>query len=170
MNLETETKPSIKINLNPVLEAYCRWVFECPDNNGPITIHRRADIGKHIYSHVQSRNKNIQRPEKNHFVTFILPLTEFGKDELRTRKRYLTVDAWSEEKIRDYIDSDFRAWVRERFEIGYFKNVEQTKIIDTILRGLSLRNNSDFFDMIKKIDYRNRRKKEEIRFESLLTY
>lgn len=160
------SNPTITINLNAVLEAYCRWIFQSVTDE--IVITRRHDVGKHIYSHVLPSDRPQPRPEKKHPVTFTLPLTEYGKDELRTR--FLVVDAWAEEKIRDFIDSDFRAWVRTRFEIGYYKNCEQREIVDAILRGLNLRNNSDNFDMIKKIDYRNRRKMEEIRFEALLTY
>jgi hypothetical protein len=160
------SNPTITINLNPVLEAYCRWVFESKTDE--IVINRRHHVGKHIYSLVMPTDRPQPRPEKKHPVTFILPLTEYGKDELRTN--YLSIHAWAEEKILDYIDSDFRLWVRNRFEIGYYKKCEQREIVEAILRGLNLRNNTDNFDMIKKIDYRNRRKKEEIRFEALLSY
>ena len=159
--------PTINITLNPILEAYCRWVFEA-GNKGPIKITRHHEIGQHIFANVSPGNKPNVRPVQNNQVTFILPLTESSKDYLRSN--FLKTDAWQEEKIRDYIDSIFRAWVRERFEIGYYKRLDQKQIVEAIIRGLNLRNNTDNFDMIKKLDYRNRRRKEEIRFEALLTF
>ena len=42
------------------------------------------------------------------------------------------------------------------------------EIVEAVLRGLNLRNNAVNFEAIKKIDYRNRRKIEEKRFEELL--
>lgn len=157
--------PSINITLNPILEAYCRWIFEA-DSKGPIKINRKHEIGQHIFANVLPGDKSVSRPRQNNQVTFILPLTEISKDYLRSN--FLKVDAWAEERIRDFINSNFRAWIRARFELGYSKRLDQKLIIEAILRGLNLRNNSDNFDMIKKIDYRNRRRKEEIRFEALL--
>lgn len=159
--------PLVRISLNPVLEAYCRWIFE-DNNKSAIKIDRRHDIGKHIFANVSPSERPCNRPLKNNIVEFILPLTEISKDYLRTN--FLTVNAWQEQMIQDFIDTNFRAWVRERFEIGYYKRLDQKLIIEAILRGLNLRNNTDNFDMIKKIDYRNRRRKEEIRFEALLSY
>lgn len=160
------TQPSITISLNPVLEAYCRWVFATPPEHKEINITRHHCIGKHIFSHVLKSDLPVKRPVKNNPVVFTLPTTDNSFQALKNS--FLFVDDWAEMKINDFIKADFDLWVRRRFESGYFYRLQQKEIIDAILRGLNLRMNAVNFDMIKKIDYRNRRKLEEKRFKSLL--
>ena len=72
-------------------------------------------------------------------------------------------------KFRDAIEYEFKFWVKERFRRGYEEyNMDQDTIVKAILRGLKVRNNKDNYEMIKKIDYRKRRTKEEIDFKNLL--
>lgn len=159
--------PSITIDLNPVLEAYCRWKFANENNSGPIRITRKEDIGKIIYSNISFSDHYEPNLEMINPVTFILPQTENGKYILK--KNYLSLDSFGKEKIKDFIDSEFRIWIKRCFENGYDFKFEQREIIEAILRGLNVRNNSDNYEMIKKIDYRKKRSREEKRFKYILT-
>lgn len=161
------SNPTITINLNPVLEGYCRWIFDCVNRKNPIKLTRDHEIGKHIYSKVRTSRRPSPRPCKINPVSFILPITENNVYEFKTKHVY--VNGFDEEQIIDFIDADFRAWCKAKFEIGYFRNFEQRQIVEGILRGLSVRNNADNFEMVKKNDYRNTRRKEVKRFELLLT-
>lgn len=159
---KTESRPRIVISLHPVLEAYCRWIFKTEVSDKEISIDRRHDIGKHIYSHVMQNKYPVKGPEKSNPVVFILPL-----HDNHIKNKFLFVDQWGESKINDFIRSDFNAWCRRRFEVGFLYGWTQKEITDAIMRGLNLRENVVNFDAIKKNDYRNRRKIEEIRFENL---
>lgn len=160
-------RPKVTISLNPILEAYCRYVFSTPPEQKEIAITRNKDIGKLIHAHTLSAKYPIKGPSIQHPVSFILPVNP--DSQIGVLSRFLYVDRWGLQQIQDGIEYEFRKWVERRYEIGYFKMYEQRRIIEAILRGLNVRNNAANFDAIKKIDYRNRRKVEEVTFESLLT-
>lgn len=167
--IDLESKPQITIDINQVHEAYLRFIFSTPEKNRYIILSRRQDIGRLISSHIMSGDFQSKRPLMLHPVTFILPVprTEIG---YWLQKRHLYFPDWAQSKINDAVEYEFRCWVKERFRIGYEdERMDQKTIINAILRGLNVRNNSVNFDMIKKIDYRNKRKREEIQFKKLLT-
>ena len=167
MSINFTTKPKITINLDPVLEAYCRYVFKTPAAQKEIIVTRHHDIGKLIHSNVISSDLPPHRPFKKNPVVFILPINQRNQHALKFH--FLNVSNWGEQKIKDGIEYEFKSWVRQRFEIGYNeKKWDRKAIIEAILRGLNIRNNAANFDAIKKIDYRNRRKIEEVMFHELL--
>jgi len=170
MKIDLSTKPQVTIQLDPVLEAYCRFIFKTPPRHlqEEIIISRHHDIGKLIHSNIIAKDLPVRRPFIENPVTFILPVNY--KNQQALKDHFLYVSNWGSQKIADGIEYEFKSWVRQRFEIGYIKKkLNKTEIIETILRGLNLRNNSANFDTIKKIDYRNRRRIEEKRFEDLLS-
>lgn len=160
------TRPKVTISLNPILEAYCRFVFSTSPDQKEIAINRKKDIGKLIHAHTLSARYAIKGPSIADPVTFILPVNPDNQNGVLSG--FLYVDRWGLQQIQDGIEYEFRKWVERRYEVGYFKMFEQRKIIEAILRGLNVRNNAANFDAIKKIDYRNRRKAEEVTFANLL--
>jgi hypothetical protein len=167
--MNTEIKPQITVNLSPVLEAYCRWIFKTPENEKSIMISRRHDVGKHIFSHVMKSEFPVKkRPIKEGYrlVTFILPVPDNSGYQLNNH--YLYIDDLVDMQINDFIKADFNAWCREKFERGYNFGWLQESTIKAILRGLNLRNNIENKEAVKKNDYRCRKKKEEERFKMLL--
>ena len=167
MKINFSTKPKIIINLDPVLEAYCRFIFSSIPDQKEIVVSRHHDIGKLIHSNINTSDLPIRRPFLENPVTFILPVNH--KNQHALKHHFLYVSNWGEQKIADGIEYEFKAWVRQRFEVGYIKKkLDRKDIIEAILRGLNLRNNAANFDTIKKIDYRNRRRIEERRFENLI--
>ncbi len=167
MTIDFSTKPKITLHLDPVHEAYCRYIFSTPGQQREIVISRYHDIGKLIHSNVLAKDLPVRRPFLEHPVTFILPVNPDNQHAITRHFLYCT--KWGEQKIRDGIEYEFKSWVRRRFEIGYKNKLDQKEIVEAILRGLSLRENAINFDTIKKIDYRNRRRIEEMRFKSLLS-
>jgi hypothetical protein len=160
-------KPSVTISLPPVLEAWCRWLYNTPSGSIEIVVNRKHDVGKHIFSHILGSPLPLHRTTKKNPVVFVLP--EVNNSDQYLNKHFLYVDEWGETKINDFIRSEFNQWVRRRFEIGYFYGWRQDQITDAIIRGLNIRDNAVNFDAIKKLDYRNRRKVEEKRFYNLLS-
>lgn len=165
-NVNLATKPQITISLDPVLEAFCRYIFKTAINQKQIIVCRNHDIGKLIHSNVITSDLPVRRPFDINPVTFILPVNKVNHHAIKFH--FLAVSNWGEQKIQDGIEYEFRRWVDKKFENGYRKKFSQKEIVDAILRGLNVRNNSANFDAIKKIDYRNGRKQEEKRFETLL--
>lgn len=160
------TKPRIYISLPQVHEAYCRFIFSTPDNQPEIIVSRAHDIGKLIHANVSVSDIPVRRPLLEGVVTFILPVNNQNCHGISSH--FLKISAWGRQKIQDGIAYEFDKWVKRRFEIGYEKKFTQKEIVEAILRGLNVRNNSINFDAVKKNDYRNRRKIEEKRFMDLL--
>ena len=159
--ISLDNKPSITIDMKPHLEAYCRMVFFSPPKEKYILLNRKHHIGKLIYGHIFAADTKVTRPFMDHPVTFILPQpsNEMG---YFLQHRHVYFQNWCEQLVNDAIEADFRLWLRERFWIGYErKGWEQQRIVCAVLRRINLRNNVVNFDMIKKIDYRNRRENEE---------
>lgn len=145
-------RPTITISLLPHLADFLRKEFSVTKTD-EIIITRRKDIGRMISSQILSSELPVNRPFIDNAVKLILPITESNYYILNGR--FLWISQWGEEKIRDYIDCEFRRRVRDMFELGYKKHYPQKQIIEGILQGYNLRNNALNFDMIKKIDYRN---------------
>ncbi|OFX56298.1 MAG: hypothetical protein A2066_12915 [Bacteroidetes bacterium GWB2_41_8] len=159
-------RPQVTISLEPILEAYCRFRFNTPPDQKEITINLKSDIGKLIHSHVHSSHFAVKGPFIINPVTVILPINQ--QNQYGVLSGFLYVDNWGLQKIENAVEYDFRKWVERRYEIGYGKRYDRKDIIEAVLRGLNVRNNCANFDAIKKIDYRNHRKTEEIRFAELL--
>lgn len=165
-NVNLQTKPQISISLDPVLEAFCRYIFKTPANQKQIIVTRCQDIGKLIHSNIITSDLPVRRPLNFNPVTFILPVNKVNHYAIQFH--FLTVSNWGEQKIQDGIEYEFRRWVDKKFENGYKKRFDQKDIVEAILRGLNVRNNAANFEAIKKIDYRTGRKEEEKRFKTLL--
>jgi len=164
---DLDTKPKITFNLDPVLINFCRYIFKTPPYQKYIILNRREDIGKLIFSHIQSGDFKPERPFIKHPVTFILPIPN-ERHGYWLRFRHIFIPIWVEEKFADAIEYEFKWWVREKFRLGYEEEGwDQKTIISAILRGLNIRNNAINSDTIKKIDYRNRRKDEQKKFKKL---
>ena len=159
-------RPQITISLSPLLESYCRLIFNCEPCEKEIRLRKNYDIAKLIHSNVITADAPVKRPFIEHPVTFILPVDKVNHYALRYH--FLHVSIWGEQKIVEGIDYEFRRWIIQCFDRGYERGYTQKTIIEAILRGLNDRNNSANFDAVKKIDYRHRRKSEERRFNELL--
>lgn len=161
-----ESKPKITIDLSPMLEAYCRIIFETPVNQKEIVINRKRREGQAIYSKVSPVEFPPARPFYCNPVTFILPVTKNNKSVLNFR--FYRVSKMAEEQIRDDLTVLMQIWLFRFFKTGYQRHYSQEEIVNAILRGLNLRKNVANFDAIKKFDYRERRKTEDETFKYLL--
>lgn len=160
------SRPSVTISLSPLLQSYCRFIFNSLPDEKEIRLRRNYDIAKLIHSNVIANDTPIIRPFDVNAITFILAIDNINETALRYH--FLHVSKWGEQKIAEGIEYEFRRWLKNCFDKGYENGYQQKIIIEAILRGLNDRNNSVNFDMIKKIDYRYRRKIEETRFSELL--
>nr|WP_321357197.1 hypothetical protein [uncultured Draconibacterium sp.] len=163
---ENDKRPKVTIHLDPVLEAYCRYIFKTPPNQDEIVINRKLREGKAIYSKVLP----VEFPKRRTFcenpVTFVLPLTRNNQSYLKYR--FYAVSKMGEEQIADDLEVLMDKWTLRIFERGYSWNFKQEQIVNGILRLLNVRKNAINFETVKKFDYRNRRREEEDRIKLLL--
>lgn len=169
--IDYDRKPAITVDLPPHLEAYCRMIFNAQPRHARIILSRRHHIGKLIFGHIFAADIRVSIPVGlQNPVTFILPQpsSELG---YFLQYRVIYFPGWCNDLIKDAIEADFRLWIRERFYVGYEKKGwEQQRIVNAILRRMNLRNNVVNFDMLKKIDYRNRRERQLCDADELCNY
>ena len=158
------TKNIITIDLPPHLADYCRHEFGV-DNEGNIILRRSHDIGKQIYSHILTSDLPRKQLPGLHPTLFIIPVTKSNRYILGSR--FLYISRWGEEKIQDYIESDFNQRMRILFEAGYRKNYSQKQIIEAILQAYNIKNTSLNYEAVKKSDYRNQKKIRRLVFDDL---
>lgn len=166
MNVDLKNKPQITINLDPVLEAYCRFIFKTPKNQKEILLNRGKREGQAIYSKVRPVEFPKPRPFIENPVVFILPITKNNHHILRYR--YYAVSKMEEEQIQDELTVLMNIFLHKFFMEGERRKFSQDKIVSAILRGLNMRKNAVNYDAIKKFDYRHRRKMEQETFKELL--
>lgn len=148
----TPIRPSVIIDLPPVLEAFCRYALDTPKDQNELIATRRNDIGKSINGFL---TKTTMKPEKSlcdNPVEFIVPVTENNQYSLFSK--YLYISKEDQEQIIDRIEVMFNKWIDVFFMDGYSMNFSQLEIIEAVLHILNLRVNTVNFDQIKKRDYR----------------
>lgn len=141
------------LNLKPHLEDFLRHEMKSPE--GPIMLTRDNDVGKYIYSQVTVLSTPPKKVKMTNPVTISIPVTMSNKHIIRYR--FLFISRWGEEKIKDFLEAEFRLRMRLLFEAGYQKRYTQKEIIESILQAYNIRNSAVSFDAIKKADYRNKR-------------
>lgn len=154
----------LTISLKPHLADFCRHEMK-QDREGNIVLSRRHDIGRHIYSMIVTSDLPVKTLPVSDPVNFIVPVT--SANQYVMKYRFVYVSKWGEEKIQDYVESEFNLRVKLMFEFGYRKNYTQKQIVEAILQAYNIKNTSLNYEAIKKSDYRNNRKNRKIIFEDL---
>jgi hypothetical protein len=164
--IDFESKPKVIIDLHPVLEAYCRYVFETPPKQEIIVADRRHIIGKAINGLIEKTNtrkciQNFVNP-----VLFSVPETKNNQYSLLSK--YVYMNAEENEAFTDCVESSYFGWVCIAFRDGYAMNLEQFGIIESVLDLLNVRMNAVNFDYVKKYDYRMRKSEVRMRTKTIL--
>lgn len=154
----------LTIELKPHLADFCRHELKC-DNDGNIILSRKHDIGRHVYSMLLTSDTPARRNIVDNPATFIIPVT--STNHYAMKHRFVYVSRWGEEKIQNYIESEFNQRIRLLFEAGYRKKYSQKQIVEAILQAYNIRNTALNYEAVKKSDYRQSRKNRKIIFEDL---
>ena len=152
-NQNFESQPVIILDLRPNLHDFLIYEFG-EDSEGKIKLNKRNEIGMFIdsmwsVSDLPVKNKYL------HPVTLILPINH--DTHYVVKYNFIFFSQWKTTQINDYIESFFRLRVREFFQTGYEKGYCQKFIIEGILASMNIKRNSFTYDMLKQMDYRNRR-------------
>ncbi|MBP1593031.1 MAG: hypothetical protein H6Q12_49 [Bacteroidetes bacterium] len=150
-----EQRPHVIIELSPLLQDFLYKEFECKEK-GTISLNTRNEIGKYINSMITVSPTPPRIPCSNETITIILPIQEWNHFVLSGN--FITIVSWKEQMIREYLDALYRLRIREFFNVGYEKGMNQDRLIKAFLELYGSKNNAANYDTIKKIDFRNRKK------------
>jgi hypothetical protein len=166
MSIDFSTKPKVSVQLDPVHEAYCRYIFSTPRKQKEIVVRRTHPVGQRLTSITDKCRFLPKNPDTKKTVVFILPTDKVNKYHIK--RNFLKVAEWEKQKFNDFVRSEFNLWVREEFYRGYeiFK-WDQKTIVAAICRKLNTRNNAVNSETITKNDYRHRTNIEEYRAKLL---
>jgi len=147
-----QTNRSIILNLRKsYFENYIRFIFKTQDNQ-PICVNREHELGKYLFSRVRYSNNKPQLETSGYPVELILPA--HGNDGCRNNFIYYTADDMA--RINDFIDStaylDFRMCVYT----GTIDLKIDRKVVISVFSDLVF--GEDKFEMLKKDEYRKRKK------------
>lgn len=149
----TESQPVIILDLRSNLHDFLIYEFG-EDENECIKLNKRNEIGLFIDSMWSVSDLPLKLKYVNP-VQLILPVTQ--ETHYVLKYNFIYFSNWKTTQINDHIESVFRLRVREFFQTGYEKGYCQKFIIDGILAAMNIKKNAFTYDMIKQIDYRNRR-------------
>ncbi len=150
-----EQRPHVFIELSPLLQDFLYKEFECKEK-GSISLNTRNEIGKFINSMITVSPTPPRIPCGDEMITILLPIQEWNHFVLSGN--FITIVSWKEQMIREYLDALYRLRIREFFNVGYEKGMNQDRLIKAFLELYGSKNNAANYDTIKKIDFRNRKK------------
>jgi len=163
---DIENKPKVIVDLPPLLEAYCRYVFQTPPNQETIIVNRKNLIGKALNGLVEKTTCRAGQQNFVNPVVFTVPETKFNNYSLVSK--YVYMRAEENEAFADRVEILYSGWIENIFKDGYAMNLDQVSIIECVLDILNVRLNVANFDMIKKYDYRSRKSEVRMRTKAML--
>lgn len=163
---EKPQKPKVIIDLPPILEAYCRFVFKTPEDSDIIKVTRSHSIGRAVNGLKSLADAKPVLWKFKNPVTFTVPETKLNWYKLQTKYIY-----FSSEDTKTFIDrvhTSFDHFCEMSFRYGYAMKFEQKEIAELITDILNVRANAANMEAIIKNDYRLRKKEINIRSKALL--
>lgn len=152
----------ITISLKPHLADFLRHEFEV-DKHDRILIQRNHVIGRHITSLVKSSQFPLAKTEITNPVSILVPNTRMTDISCK----FLYIDKWGEERISDFIKTQFDFRATEFFYKGYHVfHLQQKQIIEAFLDAYNIKECKVSFDAVKQNDFRKRKRtRSEIALE-----
>lgn len=148
-----ETYKTIYLQVRkPYYENYLRYVFDIDD--GPIKVKRDEELGKYLFSRVRFSDVPVAKPH-GQVVSLILPA--HGCDSSRYQFLYFSTEDMV--RINDYIDSSAYLDFRMMVQTGTVDLKMDRKTVISAFSDLIF--GEDKFEMLKKDEYRKRKKLKE---------
>lgn len=134
-------------------EPYLRKKFATKPGE-PIAIDRKTSLGKFIHSHAKSYEFPTSKTTDG---TTEIVLSDY-KYSYQNR-RFIGFDKDDVEKINDYLEAHVELEIREMMVVGLELGLNRKTIISTFIEAIL---GTEKYEMIKKDDYRRRKKAEEL--------
>lgn len=130
---------------------------ECDTLPDGYLLHTTSSIGQMICSAVRAADRKPQPPEgKTGGLRLYIPQTRHNQYLLRSR--WIYIPPFLQHQLTQYIDAWFRLTVRQWFCEGRRRGYTQKQICEAIISEYGLWSSADNFSMLKKMDFRERRK------------
>lgn len=163
-NVILQTKPTVVLDLPPILHAFLRFANDTSNDQEEIVVSRKTEFGKLINGFLSKSTTSPDKEPVENPVFIVIPRTPHNWYSLETMYCYISKE--DQEQVIDRIEVLFNKWIDVFFEDGYRMNLCQLDIIESVLDILNIRMNAANFDQIKKRDYR--KSKSDIRERSKL--
>jgi len=148
---------TVYIIIDKLLEQYLRKEFNSP--KGSIVVTRDNPLGKFITCHTRWAK---EKPKyRDGSIQISIPDSRYVDQEYY----YGFMTREDEKNVIDYIESQFDLSVKAFFVKGHNLKFLQKDIIDLIIGYFSLTVESNTYEMLKKRDFRNRKKIFNMRLE-----
>ena len=148
-----ETFKTVKLQLRkPYFENYLRFVFDNPE--GTIKVKRDDNLGKYLFSRVRYSNTPPCKLE-GQVISLIMPA--HGCDTSRYQFMYFSAEDIV--RINDYIESSAYMDFRMMVQTGTVDLKMDRKTVISVFSDLIY--GEDKFEMLKKEEYRKRKKLRE---------
>lgn len=148
--MSDDAAKSIKLNLRKsYYQNYLRFIFSCPE--GPIKINRDEDLGKYLFSRVRSSDTPV-KPVDGFHVDLILPVHSNDC----TKYHFAYYSAEDMVRINDFIEATAYQDFRMMVQAGTIDLKMDRKTVISVFSDLIF--GEDKFEMLKKDEYRKRRR------------
>jgi hypothetical protein len=149
-------KAIIFIDLKKHLEDFLIHDFGT-DESGAIRINRRCEMGKYIDSMWESSPTPVQLPGMDNPVRLRLPTNSYNW--YKKTHRFIFFSEEKTDEINSRMEEFFLERLNDFFAEGYGKKFKQKDIVNAFVEAYGSKNQSINFDQIKKLEYRNRKKR-----------
>ena len=151
---EKKDRPYVLLQLPRLLQDVL--THDCEQCGDGWLLKSDSEFGEIIQSCISPSLKPASRTLTEDQIKLYLPVTDITK---HTYTRYfLCIHREQENMIRMYIDATFRLRVGQWFFEGRRLGYREKDIINAIVSQYGWKSSSDSYEMIKKIDYRQRDK------------
>jgi hypothetical protein len=158
--MKTPEIRSIELTLRkPFFENYLRHIFSCPQ--GPIKINRSEDVGKYLYSRVRYSELPQRLKPGGTTLTLVLPHHE------NDRSDHFFIHYTEDDMVRinDFIEASAYLDFRTSIQVGSHDLKVDRKTVINLFSNLVF--GDDKYEMLKKDEYRRRKKMEKWLVESI---
>lgn len=153
-------RPCITIDLPHYLQDFLFHEFK-QEGEERLVANGTSDIGKMIQSMITVSDRPRKLEIKDEPLVVYLPVQAWN--HILFQENFIYIPEWKQAQLKLFIEAQFRLRLKEFFHTGYEKGYKQDRIIMAFLTHYNIKHNSLNYDMIKKYDYRHRRKlKKEI--------
>lgn len=137
-------------------EDYLRSLFESPE--GPITVNQKMSLGKLFNSLVQINPTPIRNTSNLFKDSVFVDITFSTKQSRVLPSGFFYYPNWAVLQINDMIEFYFDSDLRQCCLFADEMNLNRNDVFDVFIKHRKIKNKSKFHEMIRKRDYRRRKK------------
>lgn len=147
------TSPTITLDLPNYLIDFLFHEFKTVKKSH-LKLDRDTDIGRFISSMWESSALPVRKKKYENPIELVLPIN--NEDHYTLSHSFIYISELKRRMIFDYLKTSFELRRERFFHEGYKMGYRQLDIIEAFMKSYGMKNNSQNFDQLKKMDYRKR--------------